>query len=1559
MFAVVFLVLLTVTTRSLSYSDFLENEISRERMQHEPTYFIVASKVVRPGQIYRVAVTIYRAIVPITVQACIQRDGVELASTTKEHTAKIPETLLLKVPSTSLPGQYKLRIEGNMNGVLGGTAFVNETLLEFSQRSMTIFVQTDSPIYRQKQTVHFRTIPITTDLKAFSDAVDVYMLDPRGTIMKRWLSRQTNLGAVSLAYELADRPVYGTWTIRVVAQRQVEEKTFLVEEHYEAQYEVNVTMPAFFMDTNDYIHGSVIANYSRGSSVSGNLSLTAKVEPLDKSRSNFKSLIQPTQLEQTLDVFKGFTTYRFNMRELAELVSKLDGSKVKVTACVGEPLLDRVECGFAETVIFNSSIKLQFLGSFPQVFKPTMPFKSYLAVSYHDGSALPPWRLSSQKLDIRPTLTMFNGGSQKLDVKHELVSPVRPGVWELELDLWVELGGKTLLNNIKSLHLEAHYKDETGERAKANLLVYASYSPTDRHLQVGEFIILHVRANYFVGNFSYVIVSKGIILLAGQEEMTSSIKTFAVALSPEMTPTATIVIYDIARKGVVIADSLTFPVDGFSRNNFTVKLKKSKNSEIVEVTVTGRPGTFVGVAAVEKTLYRMQTGNELNHGDVLYKMTTFDNSSNGTLMHVFHSREGEPDDIIQFPSSTYGIDTNRTFEYANLVVFTDANITKQPDHCNSSRGYVACMSGMCYSITKRCDGEWDCKDGSDESEFRCGRPPRDELNLKHFRLHRMSRRSQLYENSLLWRDITINSQGYETFHVPLSKYPTNWVVTAFGMSSDMGFGILRPALQFFSVKSFFVNVEMPIVCKEGEQIGIRVTAFNYMPIEIEAFISVAKSQDYAFVKVDSNSPGEEQEYGVKIPPGNSEIAYLPIMPVRLGHINVTIMAKTQDFKEIISRSLLVEPNGIVQPCHISLLLDLTQGAYLFKYLDSNISRTPFLPGQDNQLYIPGSNKLRLSVSGDVVGPIFPTIPVNTTTMFRKPCDGGEQNMFNFAANLHALLYLRQTNQKTSELERKAIHYLNLGYQRQLSYQNEDGSFGMFAWNSKPSVWLTAFCVQVFHKATIDEWKNFLFVDPRVIAKAVKWLLNYQSPDGSFTETDPINFGNKMKLKSERLDDMASRKKISLTAYVLITLVEVKNLGGQLGARAITSRTAAQRYLERTLHVVKNYDDPFVLAIVTFALTLTNSNNGGEAFNMLDWRMRESNGMKYWAREPVPPPRTTITNNRTYLLPKLPHKHEASNVLTTAYGLLVHVARQAVIQTDIVRWLVAQRLHDGGWGSTQDTLIAFQSLTEYTVHSGQKDPTDITLTVESLSTPGSVWQLHVGDDNLSQLQTIEIPQAWGAVIVKAQGTGLATVQLSGEYSVDKPQLLTPPPVKAFSLWVRGHFFGRNNSHITFQSCQSWTNQDESLASGLAVLEIDIPTGYKIQQRELNYYVQTGQVKNLRQARYRDRKVTFYFDYLHAYETCVSFTVQRWYPVANMSRHLEVKIYDYYAPERYNQTIFDASNLYLLNICDVCGSYQCPYCPVYTSFANVMHLNDLVLSFALISSILAVLTGSKEV
>ena len=48
--------------------------------------------------------------------------------------------------------------------------------------------------------------------------------------------------------------------------------------------------------------------------------------------------------------------------------------------------------------------------------------------------------------------------------------------------------------------------------------------------------------------------------------------------------------------------------------------------------------------------------------------------------------------------------------------------------------------------------------------------------------------------------------------------------------------------------------------------------------------------------------------------------------------------------------------------------------------------------------------------------------------------------------------------------------------------------------------------------------------------------------------------------------------------------------------------------------------------------------------------------------------------------------------------------------------------------------------------------------------------------------------------------------------------------------------------------------------MAVLDVTIPTGYIIQQQKLDEYVHTGNVRNLQRARYQERKVLFYFDYV---------------------------------------------------------------------------------------------------
>lgn len=61
------------------------------------TYFIVAGKMVRPGTVYRIAVTVLQAPVPLTIRANIQRNGVELTADSKDVKPGIPEVLLMKV----------------------------------------------------------------------------------------------------------------------------------------------------------------------------------------------------------------------------------------------------------------------------------------------------------------------------------------------------------------------------------------------------------------------------------------------------------------------------------------------------------------------------------------------------------------------------------------------------------------------------------------------------------------------------------------------------------------------------------------------------------------------------------------------------------------------------------------------------------------------------------------------------------------------------------------------------------------------------------------------------------------------------------------------------------------------------------------------------------------------------------------------------------------------------------------------------------------------------------------------------------------------------------------------------------------------------------------------------------------------------------------------------------------------------------------------------------------------------------------------------------------------
>ena len=160
---------------------------------------------------------------------------------------------------------------------------------------------------------------------------------------------------------------------------------------------------------------------------------------------------------------------------------------------------------------------------------------------------------------------------------------------------------------------------------------------------------------------------------------------------------------------------------------------------------------------------------------------------------------------------------------------------------------------------------------------------------------------------------------------------------------------------------------------------------------------------------------------------------------------------------------------------------------------------------------------------------------------------------------------------------------------------------------------------------------------------------------------------------------------------------------------------------------------------------------------------------------------------------------------------------------------------GGFLSTVDTIVALEALVRYSYNSRIKDITDINVEVD-IPDSNIKMNIPISSDGISQLRQISIPNVWGHVNIVASGSGQALAQMDVVFGVDHENFIDSPPEECFTLTVSESFRGRNKSEIDVNTCFSWTCTEESQASGMAMLIIDMPSGYIMQQvgSRSNYY-----------------------------------------------------------------------------------------------------------------------------
>lgn len=139
----------------------------------------------------------------------------------------------------------------------------------------------------------------------------------------------------------------------------------------------------------------------------------------------------------------------------------------------------------------------------------------------------------------------------------------------------------------------------------------------------------------------------------------------------------------------------------------------------------------------------------------------------------------------------------------------------------------------------------------------------------------------------------------------------------------------------------------------------------------------------------------------------------------------------------------------------------------------------------------------------------------------------------------------------------------------------DNSFSAFGdSDSHGSTWLTAFVLRSFKQA-----QPYIFIDQDVLDKSVQFLNSQQQQDsGAFAESGEVHHKD--------MQGGSAEGGVPLTAYVLISLLEnnIKN-------------KKALNYLESNLDQIK--ENPYALAVVSYALHLAESSKKEDALKMLE------------------------------------------------------------------------------------------------------------------------------------------------------------------------------------------------------------------------------------------------------------------------------------------------------------------------------------------------------------------------
>jgi len=972
--------------------------------------------------------------------------------------------------------------------------------------------------------------------------------------------------------------------------------------------------------------------------------------------------------------------------------------------------------------------------------------------------------------------------------------------------------------------------------AQASIVLQASYSPS------GNFIHLEqtTEGTPKVGqkiSFKVYSTDRAVnfyyeVLSRGTvvfSDYTTS-KDITFSATPLMAPTSKLLVYQILPNAEVAADYLPFQVEAAYPQQVTAQFSKEEAKPAEDIHLNIKTDGQAKVGiAAVDKSVFILAENRLNLQQV------FDE-----LERLYMEPQAEIHEVSFYPTYTVP-GTQDIFKDAGVVVMTNKQVPQSKEY--KPKTGVGILSRIANFFVGLMGGE---KEAGPPAATITPAPTTVPATIPASpdQLAEVQRVRQFFPETWLWTDIVTDASGKATMQVTVPDSITTWMLRAVAVSKDKGLGVAEDSLLVF--QPFFLTVDLPFSAIRGEEFPVSVAVYNYLDTPQNVQVDIEQGDWFELL----DNPTKT----VTVAANDIGAVQFKIKPTKLGVKDVKISARSSEAADAVIKTIIVEPEGVSR----EIIDNITLAGGITRSIDTTLP----------DVIVVDSGRAYIAVTSSFLTQTIDGLDA----LLQMPFGCGEQNMIVFAPDVYITKYLQGSGQLKPEIMAKAEKLMITGYQRELTYRRTDGSFSAFGMNDESgSLWLTAFVLKCFSQA-----KGLLYIDDTVLSAATNWITSHQNADGSF---DAVGFVH----HQEMLGGLKGKE--ALTAYTAIALME---------AGEKDSSGKAIRYLEGKL---SEMTDPYAVAITTYALEFAKSPVKDEAYNKLMSLAKEDESGLHWGSGDLPVPAPEVEQKDggpAMVAPFRPDVNRSADIETTAYATLALVKHgDAFNSSRASKWLVSMRNAYGGYGSTQDTVVTLQALTEYAT--GARSDVDLTVTLKGV---GVDQRLTINKDNYDVLQLVQVP-ANTKIDMTVTGKGDAIGQVVRKFN--EPAVDTTPAAQMLKIDV--------NYDTTEVAVNDLVKVSVSLAfnplpelnigeAGMIVIDVSVPTGFTPVTDSI--IAVTQKMPNIKRYDVAGRKVIFYVENMKpGQQIAFDFQVKALYPVK--AKGVTSTAYSYYRPDIKGETL----------------------------------------------------------